>query len=262
MEPQSLFYRVYKARYFPTCSFMEAELRLSPSFVWRSLLQARDIIKGGSAWKIGDGCTIGVESHKWLPHPPSFRPGANRSLQVSDLITPDTHQWNRATIQETFNDSTRTEILRIKLGNMQTRYRLCQTENRAHKFIVKSACHVALQLQQPDAAEHSRVGRDRMVWKKLWKLNIPPKVRMFTWRACSDILPTKVNLARKKIQVDPKCTTCTQQDETICHVLWQYSLARNIRALVRGKIQKSSSSAENFFDLTAQMMDRLSKWEL
>ena len=101
-----------------------------------------------------------------------------------------------------------------------------------------------------------------MVWKKLWKLNIPPKVRMFTWRACSNILPTKVNLAPKKIQVDPKCTTCTQQDETICHVLWQCSLARNIRALVRGKIQKSCSSEENFFDLTAQMMDRLSKWEL
>ena len=28
------------------------------------------------------------------------------------------------------------------------------------------------------------------------------------------------------------------------------------------KIQKSSSSAENFFNLTAQMVDRLSKWEL
>lgn len=76
-ETRSLFYRVYKARYFPTCSFMEAELGSSPAFVWRSLLQARDIIREGSFWKIGDGSTIGVESHKWLPLPPSFRPGAN-----------------------------------------------------------------------------------------------------------------------------------------------------------------------------------------
>ena len=228
---------------------MQAELGLSPSFVWCSLLQARDIINEGSTWKIGDGCTIGVKSHKWLPHPPSICLGANRSLRVSGLITPDTHQWNRAVIQETFHDSTRTEILRIKLGNMQTGDRLCWTKNRAHKFTVKSAYHVALRLQQPNAAEHSRVGIDRMVWKKLWKLNIPPKVRMFAWRACLDILPTKVNLACKKIQVDPKCTTCTQQDETICHVLWQCRLARNTWALVRGRSKKVAPVLRTFSTL-------------
>ena len=38
---QSLFYRVYKARYFPRCSFLEAKLGPNPSFVWRSLCAAR-----------------------------------------------------------------------------------------------------------------------------------------------------------------------------------------------------------------------------
>ena len=44
----SLFYQVYKARYFPNCSFLEAELGHNPSYVWRSLLAARDIIRAGS----------------------------------------------------------------------------------------------------------------------------------------------------------------------------------------------------------------------
>ena len=34
----SLFYRVYKARYFPICSFIEVELGSNPSYIWRSLL--------------------------------------------------------------------------------------------------------------------------------------------------------------------------------------------------------------------------------
>ena len=38
METHSLFYRVYKARYFPSCTFMDAKLGTNPSFVWRSLL--------------------------------------------------------------------------------------------------------------------------------------------------------------------------------------------------------------------------------
>ena len=69
---QSLFYRVYKARYFPNCSFMTAELGPNPSFVWRSLLVARDVIREGSTWKVGDGRNIGVLSHKWLQNEPDF----------------------------------------------------------------------------------------------------------------------------------------------------------------------------------------------
>ena len=44
----SLFYWDYKARYFPTCSFMEAELGYRPSYVWRSLLATRDVILEGT----------------------------------------------------------------------------------------------------------------------------------------------------------------------------------------------------------------------
>ena len=38
----SLFCRVYKAQYFPDCSFMMVGLENNPSFVWRSLLAVVD----------------------------------------------------------------------------------------------------------------------------------------------------------------------------------------------------------------------------
>ena len=41
----SLFYRVYKSRYFPMCSFMDADLGNNPPFVWWSLLAARISLK-------------------------------------------------------------------------------------------------------------------------------------------------------------------------------------------------------------------------
>ena len=65
---RSLFYRVYKSKYFPNCSFMDAEMGNNPSYVWRSLLVARDIIKEGSKWQVGDGSYIEVSTHKWLTH--------------------------------------------------------------------------------------------------------------------------------------------------------------------------------------------------
>ena len=58
----SLFYCVYKARFFPNCSFLEAELVHKPSFVWRSLIAAREVVVRGSRWRVGDGSRILVLS--------------------------------------------------------------------------------------------------------------------------------------------------------------------------------------------------------
>lgn len=48
------------------------ELGPNPSFAWRSLLAARDIIMEGSRWQVDDGRTIEVAKHVWLPHAPIF----------------------------------------------------------------------------------------------------------------------------------------------------------------------------------------------
>ena len=49
-NPQSLFFRVFKARYFPSCSFMDAQLGSNPSFLWRSFLWGRDTLIKGLDW--------------------------------------------------------------------------------------------------------------------------------------------------------------------------------------------------------------------
>ena len=127
----SLFYRVYKARYFPRCSFMKAELGHNPSFVWRSLLAARDLIREGSIWRIGNGQSIAVSDKNWLSHPLVFKPGANTNLKVGDLIHHETMQWNRPLIQATFMQSTQNTILRTQLNNTHAQDKLCSKENKA-----------------------------------------------------------------------------------------------------------------------------------
>ncbi|XP_075640643.1 uncharacterized protein LOC142612431 [Castanea sativa] len=261
-ETHSLFYRVYKARYFPSCTFMEAELGTNPSFVWRSLLQAREVITKGSIWEVGDGRSIGVSSHKWLPRPPQFLDGVNTCLKVRDLVSEETNKWNLSLLTATFTQSTVKDILRCKKGALNSRDSLKWKESKNRVFSVRTAYHVALRLNKPLTGEHSLEAHDQRMWKKLWSLNIPPKVRTFIWRACLDVLPTKANLARRKVRIDDRCSICCQQSETTCHILWECPLARNVWALVRGKLQKSNSATVNFLMLARQMMERLDKKEL
>ena len=69
-KTDSLFYRIYKARYFPNSTFLDAEIGHNPSYVWHSLLSVREVLLASSKWQVGNGDTIKNLSHDWLPHPP------------------------------------------------------------------------------------------------------------------------------------------------------------------------------------------------
>jgi hypothetical protein len=47
-NPSSLFSKVFKSKYFPCCSILEAQPNTKRSYAWRSILSARDLIIKGS----------------------------------------------------------------------------------------------------------------------------------------------------------------------------------------------------------------------
>ena len=73
------------------------ELGSNMSFVWRSLLAARDVVREGSTWQIGDGSRIGVTSHKWLPNALVFLHEPNTEMKVCELIDQSSWQWDGQT---------------------------------------------------------------------------------------------------------------------------------------------------------------------
>ena len=134
----TLFYRVYKARYFPNCSFLEAELGHKPSFVWRSLIATREVVVRGLRWRMGDGSRILVSSSNWLPHRPVFSGDVDHTLKVADLINRDTWQWDRRKIADKFALRTRLDILAIPLCCNRSMDSLIWKENNKHEFTVKT----------------------------------------------------------------------------------------------------------------------------
>ncbi|KAF7826353.1 uncharacterized protein G2W53_017517 [Senna tora] len=57
------------------------------------------------------------------------------------------------------------------------------------------------------------------IWKKIWKANLPPKIRSFCWRAWRGILPTCINLKNRGVDVDTRCCVCGLDDEDTSHAL-------------------------------------------
>lgn len=161
-----------------------------------------------------------------------------------------------------FAHGTRMEILQIPLPNAFSSDRLVWKETQSKVFTVKSTYQVALRLKNKSRIQNSGVRSDRILWKNIWSLNALPKVRMFIWRACSNILPTRANLHQRNVQIDPTCEVYCQHVESVAHILWECLFARNVWALCRGKIQKFSNDAQEFRFLFRCLFDELPRLEL
>ena len=61
------------------------------------------------------------------------------------------------------------------------------------------------------------------LWKKVWGLQVQPKVRNLFWRAIKDSIPSKVNLKRRMVIYDDLCDHCKSLPEDTVHALWSCS---------------------------------------
>ena len=58
------------------------------------------------------------------------------------------------------------------------------------------------------------------LWKTIWSLSIPPKVRNFLWRAAKNAIPVKTNLVKWQVLQEEICDHCKVHSEDMVHALW------------------------------------------
>ena len=77
----------------------------------------------------------------------------------------------------------------------------------------------------------SGVGR-RQVWKKLWKLQVPGKIKIFGWRTLHGLIPGRAILANRHIGNIGSFPMCLNGAEDIKHILFVCDRAKEVwRAL-------------------------------
>ncbi|XP_019168826.1 PREDICTED: uncharacterized protein LOC109164733 [Ipomoea nil] len=66
IKPDSLVCKLLKARYFPHSDFLDATLGHNPSYIWRSILAAQELLIMGIGRRIGDGRDTLIWGPAWL----------------------------------------------------------------------------------------------------------------------------------------------------------------------------------------------------
>lgn len=106
--PNSLESKVFKARYYSKSLFMEAELGAIPSYVWRSVIVAKEMITMGICKTVGSGANTKILGEPWLPDVDNpYMTSNHRTLTnntVQSLMKTDILAWDGDIITDLFNE--------------------------------------------------------------------------------------------------------------------------------------------------------------
>ena len=106
-DKSSLFYRVFKEKFFPNTSVMEAKIPANSSYAWKRIMKGRSVIKWEAKWRIGSGRSVHIWGKNFFPkscNPKVLSPrieGRGVSM-VCDLIDLDLKEWKTDVIDSLF----------------------------------------------------------------------------------------------------------------------------------------------------------------
>ncbi|XP_062102876.1 uncharacterized protein LOC133813856 [Humulus lupulus] len=168
LHPNSLVSRVYKARYFPRGNFLSAKLGGSPRFIWRSIVEAQQIVKQGASIRVGSGRSISILEDPWLPNVEDpYIHSSHPSLvntNVSQLMITGQNQWDKDILQDLFIARDVDLISSIPINEEETDSWYWRFEHRGI-YTVKSA-YAAIQAEKTTNAASDNSG----FWRRLWQL--------------------------------------------------------------------------------------------
>jgi hypothetical protein len=224
------------------------------SFVWRSLFQAKRLLHMGILWRVDNGSSIRIWKDRWIPSSSShlvFSPvgGLGQEATVSDLIDKERGCWNSNIISENFLKEEAEAILNIPLSPNLPQDRIIWIGSKSGMFSVKSAYYIGRVLKEDARGQCSYADRMPDIWKDLWNLKILGKVKLFAWRDCQNLLPTRDNLYKRKVIQDPSCPCRSLEVETVIHSLWSCPAAEDVWGDHFSCFQKCSSLQISFMHL-------------
>ena len=175
--------------------------------------------------RIGSGEEINIWKQRWLPrkHPPrqpicSLESFENCTMDL--IIDPNTRTWNEGLIDGLFVEEDAKLINKIPLSQAANDDSLYWPYSTSGHYTCKSGYMFLKQVLEMKVSQQALPIHDKQLWKKIWPLQVPPKIKNFLWRACRNVFPTKQALLKRKVTADPICERCRSAVEEFMHAVW------------------------------------------
>lgn len=110
-------------------------------------------------------------------------------------------------------------ILKIPLSPTNVENKLIWPHVPNGMYVVKLGYRFLVQEKTGPQPSHQVQADSPNIWRQIWGLSVPNKVKNFLWRACKEALPVKTNLMRQKVLAEDICCHCNLRAEDGFHAL-------------------------------------------
>ncbi|GKC16984.1 hypothetical protein Tco_1013766, partial [Tanacetum coccineum] len=194
-SPTTLAARILKARYFPRSSFFDSKIGYRPSYIGRSFLSVKNIVRKGCKWNISNGRSVNVWNEFWVDDHRSLGPKPyKRDVdQVRDLFNLEGDGWNHELLSSLFSH------------NIASKIACC--------FVSKSRNYVLYWRNSPGG---------RFSCRSTYILALK------AYEDMNNYLPTIDNLQSRRLNQTSSCTHGGETTENVVHVLFKCSAAKEL----------------------------------
>ena len=251
-NPNSLYSRVMKSKYFEKEDFLSTTLTSKPSFAWRSLLHGRDVLVKGLDKMVGNGSSLYVWTDSWIKDGHLRRPLIKNSIididpRVSDLIDRSKRDWIKEKLEALFYPEDVALILKTRPVISKEDFWVWRY-NKSGQYSVKSGYWMQNQITNAHLhSEAKALPSINTLKAQVWSLKTSPKIKTFMWKALSEALPVADKILSRGMKVDSRCQACGIEGETVNHLLFTCDVARQIWALSHFPKPRTAFSSGSLF---------------
>ena len=195
-------------------------LYLAQSDIWEKIVAEGPTMESGR-WQHNSSC-----EDNWIPDiaPTTLQHISSRSGNdmVSSLIIKGEHKWNEETIRNIFSEDISEKILSLPLSTEGCPDFVSWPHTKDGVYTVRSAYNFLRTLNF--WSDRSTDGKGAIsdhkimekIWRKLWAIQCPNKMKVILWRLAHNCLPTGAQLQVRSIPTRYDCHFCNRE-ETIEH---------------------------------------------
>ncbi|KAL0016011.1 hypothetical protein SO802_003080 [Lithocarpus litseifolius] len=168
-NPNSLFAKIVKAKYFPTSSIQEDRAKPHHSWVWRNIIKAEHPFMREGKWIVGNGYNIPLNHKDWFSHSnlSVYQPHLPTGT-VGDLIDHDNRTWKANLVRSLYPFHQASTILQIPISKKNSiQDKLCLKFSNNGEYQVYKAYDI---LSRKNASQSRFFQAHSGWWRSFWKI--------------------------------------------------------------------------------------------
>ncbi|MBA0672530.1 hypothetical protein Goklo_023939, partial [Gossypium klotzschianum] len=192
---------------------------------------AKGLLQQGLCWRVGRGDKISIWEDSWIPGIDRAERQSSSHIGeiqlVSDLIDNSNRKWREDLIFNTFQVETAQKILQMPLAETEHEDIQVWKGELSGEFFVRSA-YKLLQEATLNPTDYLLQTESKNFYRKLWGLQLLPKITMTIWRISWDYIPNFVNLRCRKVITNEECPRYRSWPEESLYVFRDCPITKEI----------------------------------